>query len=114
MTGAPRLSIATLRDAVRRQVDDSSLRAVADEIGVSYSGLGSFVRGETASPNRRTWDRLVRWYYAHERQAASAPKEEIDLAIALLRTYIHDETKAKTVRERRRRSVIDDLTGESD
>jgi hypothetical protein len=113
MTGTPRLSIAALRDAVRRRVDDSSLRAVADEIGVSYSGLGSFVRGDTSSPNRRTWDRLVRWYVVREQQAASVPKEEIALAIAVLRTYIHDETKAKTVQERRRRDVIDDLTGES-
>lgn len=60
MTGL-RPAIAGLRDAIRRRVEETSLRAVADEVGMSFSGLRSFLEGR--SPQRRTREMLMRWYY---------------------------------------------------
>jgi hypothetical protein len=37
------------------------------------------------------------------------PREDIDTAIAVLRTYVADQSKARTVRERRKQEVIDGL-----
>lgn len=104
----PRPSTELLREAVQRAVGESSLRAVADEIGMSFSALGSFLRAET-SPNRRTLGLLIEWYYGRARGLAGIPREEIEFAIALLRTYIWESKKPKAVSERRRREIHDDI-----
>jgi transcriptional regulator with XRE-family HTH domain len=52
--------VAVLRDAVRLRVEGSSLRQVADEAGLSFSGLRSFLEG--SKPQPRTLQKLQEWF----------------------------------------------------
>lgn len=58
------VSVTVLRDAVRLRVDGSSLRQVADETGLSFSGLRSFMSG--TKPHPKTVQKLRTWF---ERQS---------------------------------------------
>jgi hypothetical protein len=100
-----RLTIAEVRVAAAARVKDTSLREVADEIGMSFSGLKSFIDG--GSPHRRTRTELFRWYYQRTKRVPSPPKEDRESALAVLRTYVSDTTIPAAVRERRLREVID-------
>lgn len=60
MSDAPRLSVSRLREAAQRAVDASSLRAVADAIGISHPGLMKFLGG--AEPQAATLRSLIGWY----------------------------------------------------
>lgn len=111
MTGL-RLSIGLVREAAAARVEASSLRDVADEVGMSFSGLRSFLAG--GSPHAKTRAQLVRWYYARAATSAEPPREDRETAIALLRVYLRDESKPKTVRERRLRELIERLRDESE
>jgi hypothetical protein len=97
-----------LRDAVRKRVEETTLRVVADEVGMTYSGVRSFING--TEPQRGTVDKLVRWYYARSKPSAAPPREDVDTAIAVVRSYIRDSSKPRAIRERLRREVIDRLT----
>jgi hypothetical protein len=57
----PRISL--LRRAAQRRVDEIGLRAAADEIGMSFSGLRTFLAG--TSPHQITVTRISRWAAAH-------------------------------------------------
>ena len=109
MTG-PQLSIAVVRDAVAKQVGETSLREVADEVGMSFSGLRSFLDG--GSPHLGTRTKLVRWYYARSARSARVPREERETAIAMLLSYVRDDSKPKEVRERRLQELINRLRSE--
>lgn len=111
MTG-PRPALAGVRDALRKRVDETSLRAVADEVGMSFSGLRSFLEGGT--PQRRTLEKLFRWYYLRSTRQTAAAREDVEAAIALVLGYLHDESKPRSVRERRLREVIERLKGDPD
>ena len=104
MTGPARLTIAGVRGAVRKRVDETSLRDVADEVGMSWSGLKSFLDGR--SPQRRTRERLVQWYYSQSERSPANLREDVETAIALVLSYLRDELKPRAVRERRLREVI--------
>jgi hypothetical protein len=56
--------IPVLRDAVRRRVEGSNLREVAVEVGLSFSGLRSFLAG--SKPHPKTLRKLREWF---ERQS---------------------------------------------
>src|SRR5665647_274017 len=103
----PRMTIAVVRAAAGKRVAETSLREVADEIGMSFSGLRSFLEG--GSPHAGTRTKLVRWYYARSERSPEAPREDRETAIALLLSYLRDESKPRAVRERRLREVIDRL-----
>jgi hypothetical protein len=109
MTGPRPLTDATLRSAVRSRVDETSLRHVAEDIEMSWSGLRSFLDG--GSPQRRTREKLIRWYYARSASQHTVPKADVDTAIAVLLNYVRDESKPRVIRERRRDEVIDRLKG---
>lgn len=108
MTGP--LTTAVLRDAVRKRVEETTLRVVADEVGMSFSGLRSFLEG--TNPQPRTVEMLVQWYYARSKRSTAAPREDVETAIAVVRSYIRDASKPRKVRERLRREIIDRLTEE--
>lgn len=55
----PTLPVPVLRAAVQREVDRSSLRQAAREIGLSPNGLRNFLIG--AAPRTSTRIRLERW-----------------------------------------------------
>jgi transcriptional regulator with XRE-family HTH domain len=52
--------VTVLRDAVRLRVEGSTLRAVAAEVGLSFSGLRSFLAG--TKPHPRTLEKLQAWF----------------------------------------------------
>ena len=112
MTGRTPLSDAVLRGALQKRVDESSLRAMEAETGISFSNIRSFLRG--ASPQRATREKLVRWYYSRGKGVPTIPPDDVANAVALLRVYFRDESKPLAVRERRRREVMDRLGGDAD
>src|ERR1044071_4560951 len=61
--------MARIREAVAERVAASSLRAVATEIGMSWSGLRKFLRG--GSPHRATAQKLLAWYHESRKQASA-------------------------------------------
>ena len=67
--GAEPVAVGVLREAVRDAVIATSLRAVAADVGMSFSGLRSFLDGGT--PFRRTARRLEVWY----RRDGSRPRD---------------------------------------
>jgi transcriptional regulator with XRE-family HTH domain len=104
------LSPDALRPAIQRRVDETSLREVADEIGLkSYSALGRFLRGETSSPQRATKVLMMQWYYRRADAPASLQREELEAAKTVLRAWVDDPTLPKTVRERRWRELIESI-----
>ena len=75
--------VPMLREAVRRAVAASSLRAVAKEIDVSAPGLQHFLRGGYPLP--KTARKLAAW---HVQQRAASPldiHEEVALSLLLSR-----------------------------
>lgn len=62
--------VEQLRLAVRRRIAESSFRAVASEVGMSPSGLHSFLGG--TSPHYSTLRKVTSWYV---REAQRAPEE---------------------------------------
>lgn len=103
----PRITIAVVRAAVAKRVDETSLRDVADEIGMSFSGLRSFIEG--GSPHAKTRLKLVRWHYARSERSTAPPLDDVETAIATVLSYLRDGSKPREVRERRLRELIERL-----
>jgi hypothetical protein len=107
MPSKQQFDVAAVRRLAYDHVSRSSLRAVADEIGMSKSGLDSFIKGR--SPYSGTRAKLFVWYVRNRHpETASVAAEEVDAAISLLERYIQGVGSA-TVRERRVREVADRL-----
>jgi hypothetical protein len=87
IAGDPRsASIRHVREVAASRVENTSLRGVAREIGMSPMGLRNFIHGtEPYSPTLR---RLRNWYvrYAAERPGAV----ELEEATAALTVLVHD------------------------
>ena len=58
----PRVPLDRLRAAAQRAVDETSLRKVAKEVGLSPMGLSLFLTGATEQPFPPTMRKLVEWY----------------------------------------------------
>lgn len=102
MPGERIFDAAAIRKLAQRRVDESSLRAMAEEIGISKSGLDHFLKGH--EPYSRTRAKLIAWSIAQQRPDAQAIRpEEVDAAIALLERYMRavgsDAARDKRVRE---------------
>jgi hypothetical protein len=87
MPGKVRFGIEGVRRLARERVEQTSLRAVAGEIGMSNSGLHSFLKGgEPYSPVRK---KLVAWFVrARFPESRPIPAVEIDAATSVLAAYI--------------------------
>lgn len=105
MTSSQRFGIETVRQAVRERVAETSLRAVADEVPMSFSGLRFFLRGGTPQPATRA--KLVAWF-SRSRRTARVSAQDVDAALDLLAAYIA-EGGSTQLRERRRRRVLSRL-----
>ena len=80
-------TVGTIRAYAQKRVDQSSLRDVADEVGMSFSGLRSFLSG--TSPHPRTVKRLVGWYAVSRAgklppRATPIARSEVDVAVSLI------------------------------
>lgn len=83
--------VETLRDAVKARVSDTSIRAVAEEIGMSPSGLHVLLKG--SDPHPATREKLVAWYIEQQRSKArsAVSKADVDAAVQLLIRYVRDD-----------------------
>src|SRR5689334_21637486 len=103
MPAKPRFDTAAIRRLVRQRVDQTSLRAVADEIGVSKSGLVSFLQGR--EPYYKTRLKLTAWFMRQRHPDGGMPvtAADVDAAIALLERYMQsvgtDAVRVTRVRE---------------
>lgn len=68
------IPIEVLRDFARSQAETSSIRSVADEVGLSHSALHKFILGRT-NPQPRARRLLGLWYLQKVEQA-----HDIDVA----------------------------------
>jgi hypothetical protein len=107
MPGKLQFDASRVRDLVRRQLETRSLREIADEIGLSKSGLDSFLRGR--NPYSRNRVKLAAWMMRQRHPtSASVGRDEVDAAIALLERYI-DSVGSTATREKRVREVASRL-----
>ena len=95
--------ISEIRGLAKACVNESSLRAVADDIGISKSGLDHFLKGR--SPYAATRAKLIAWSLRQHSAAGKAVRpEDVDAAIALLERYL-SSAGTPSSRERRVREV---------
>lgn len=95
-TGATEL-IPTIRELVLRQVEATSLRNVANQIGMSPSGLSKFMNG--AAPYQKTVGKLESWYLRARTGSSEAPLDAGTVAMAL-------RTLARVVSPSRRNGFV--------
>lgn len=76
-------SLAAIRKAAERRAGETSLRATAEEIGMSYTGFRAFLKG--GKPHPETLGHLVAW---HSRSRTEISRTEVDAAVALLVEYV--------------------------
>lgn len=86
MPGKPRIDMSAIRKYAAERVDQTSFRAVADEIGMSKSGLQAFLQGR--EPYSTTRPKLIDWYVRSRHSGGRINADEIQGAIALLRQHI--------------------------
>jgi hypothetical protein len=93
--------IKSLREAVRGRVDETSIRAVAEEIGMSPSGLHVFLKGSDPHPGTR--EKLVAWYVEFRKSPRSprdVAKADVDAAIRLLVRYVQQDSRPQAQNQR--------------
>jgi hypothetical protein len=111
MPSKPRFDTSVARRLAARRVDESSLRAVAAEIGLSKSGLDHFLKGR--EPYAKTRVKLAAWLMRQAHPTAESIRAgDVDAAIALLDRYMN-AVGSDGAREQRVREVADRLFRES-
>jgi hypothetical protein len=108
MPGRPRFDADAVRALVREWVEGGSLRAIADEVGISRGGLESFLKGRQPYTNTRL--RLAAWQLRQRTLGGTVERDEVDAAIAVLERYI-GTAATKAIRARRVREVTDKIAG---
>ena len=95
------MPVQALRPAVARHVELRSLREVAREIGMSPSGLHSFLRSEgRRAPHARTYGKLVTWFVRTRSQDSSgATAADAEAGVAILVRYLPPAKRSEAVRE---------------
>ncbi|MEX1258150.1 MAG: hypothetical protein WEG36_11085 [Gemmatimonadota bacterium] len=107
------VGIAGIRRLAKKRVEETSLRAVAAEVGMSYSGLRSFLEGR--EPYRGTRMKLMAWHARVQHPTAeSISTEAVEEALALLGRYLASLQDSKirgTVSAELMRAVLIGLEG---
>ena|SRR5256885_3702074 len=106
MTGT-RFGLDSVREAVRRQVAETSLRELAEAVGMSFSGLRSFLRGGQPQPGTRA--KLLAWYVSPSVGRPRISKRDVAAAVDLLRAYLA-ESRGPGVRARRLSELVKQLS----
>ncbi len=81
VSGAP--SDDVLRAALRRAIGASSLRAVAEQVGLTHRGLQLYVTGESR-PREATARKLRDWYVREGVHAGGVTMETVRAAVDVL------------------------------
>lgn len=92
----PAVPVDVLREAAKRRVDETSLRIAAGEIGVSYSGLRTFLKG--TEPYAPTLAKLRAWYAQTVEGRAMTPERARAMLAALVEP-LPPERREEAVRE---------------
>lgn len=83
----PVVPVEALRSAVLKASEESSLRQVAFEVGMSVSGLHSFVGG--GRPYSSTVSKLIRWFHGQlDRTEGATSRKDADRALRLLTAHL--------------------------
>jgi hypothetical protein len=75
-------TVALLRESVRRAVAAASLRAVAEQVGLTHRGLALFIDGSRPRPG--TVRKLTTWYLHRPRDANAISPDDAEAALAVL------------------------------
>jgi transcriptional regulator with XRE-family HTH domain len=94
----PHVPLERLRQAAQRAVDESSLRKVAIQVGLSPMGLSLFLRGNT-EPFKPTVRKLVEWYVRDAASRRGLDEATASAALSLLLDGM-PEPEASATRER--------------
>ncbi|HEX6369070.1 MAG TPA: hypothetical protein VF006_09055 [Longimicrobium sp.] len=78
----PHISIAALREAIRRAAKETSTHRVAEEIGISQGGVRRLLAG--SNPHPATIRKLTRWWVRVASAAAYLDEDTANAAIELL------------------------------
>lgn len=93
--------LETLRAFVREESERTSVRQVAEAVGVGRTTLQNFIHGET-SPHPRVKRRLATWYLAETERAAADRTEDtyaaaLDVLVAGLPEEPREQARATLV-----------------
>ena len=105
MTPPRGVTLAVLREALATAVGETSLRVVADQVGMTHSGLRTFLKSRRPHPG--SIEKAVRWYASRAKRSVLS-REDVETAKAVLRVY-WSEVPVRAVRERRREEVRKDV-----
>jgi hypothetical protein len=75
-------TVVVLRESVRRAVAASSLRAVAEQVGLTHRGLALFIEGTRPRPG--TIRKLTTWFANRPADAEGVSPELAEAALAVL------------------------------
>lgn len=104
--------IEAIRGLVLRKNERQSLRQLAGEIGISYTGLRFFLRG--SKPQPETLRRLVAWYGGARSGLVEAVRlEDVRAAVTLIARHVQTSA-TPTLRRQRLEAVIRMLSAELD
>jgi len=93
-----RISVDVLRDAADRAVKATSLRRAALAVGLSPTGLRSFIDG--AEPFESTRQKLTTWYLRRVASGEEAPVGAVaDAALSLLTDHLPPKEREELRRE---------------
>jgi hypothetical protein len=93
-------SLTELREAVRRKATGSSLRQTATDIGMSWSGLRTFLNGTT--PHPATVKKISDWYLRQAMATKADNMLTVEMALSVLAEHI-----APSSRRIFKRAVLD-------
>jgi hypothetical protein len=105
MPGKTTFRLDVVLEAVRRRVAETSIRATADELGMSRSGLHVLLRG--TNPHAATRAKLIAWYVERRKGGAArtVPAQDVDAALRLLVQYVVEDGRVDA-RTRRLHEII--------
>lgn len=96
-TGSGGVPVETLRAAVRAYAEDVGYRTAADAVGMSLSGLHSFIGGTT--PHERTVRKLLAWYVATAEERGEALTEAwVRTVLDLMVRHLPEEKREEAMR----------------
>lgn len=90
------VSPEVLRVSLRRAVEASSLRTVAEQVGMTHRGLQLFISGET-QPRVQTLQKLRVWYLSLGVQAGDSSDDHIQVAVDVLLDRLPDEARPQVL-----------------
>jgi hypothetical protein len=98
LPSAEGIPIDQLRRALRQRIAETSFRVAAREVGMSASGLHTFLAG--TSPHYSTVRKVTAWYVREAHRAPDAlGLDALHAAIGLLVQHLPDRTRAEVARE---------------